>query len=144
MKKKHLIWGMLTIMMVVAISFVIASCDKDNNKSGSGGGGINSIVVGTWKGYDGYGHLTLKFNSDGTGVSTYKEYDYYSGYTIETNDFTYTMEDNSNGIMIVKDYSYTYGTYHYETLEFEIEDNVMYVYEEDYGQQHLVCTLTKQ
>ena len=142
MKKKHLIWGMLTIMMVVAISFVIASCNKDSNKSGSGG--ISSVVVGTWKGYDGYGHLTLKFNSDGTGVSTYKEYDYYSGYTIETNDFTYTMEDNSNGIMIVKDYSYTYGTYHYETLEFEIEDNVMYVYEEDYGQQHLVCTLTKQ
>ena len=141
MKKKHLVLGMLAVMMVAAVSFLVASCSKDNN---SGGGGTSSTVIGTWKGYDDEDELTLKFNVDGTGTSTYKEYSSYYGYSIETCEFTYTMEDKTHGTMVVKNYSYTYGQYHYESFTFEIEGSKMYVYEEDYGHQYLCIILTKQ
>ena len=86
MKKKVLLYGLVSLLAVAAGIFGMVSCNKD---SGSGSGS----VVGTWEGRD----LTLIFNSDNTGVviEKYSDYGYKASYT-----FTYTMKDANSGRIV--------------------------------------------
>ena len=142
MKKKHLIWGMMTIMMVVAVSFVIASCSKDS--SSSGGGGTTANVIGTWRGEEDDDILTLVFNTNGEGTWQMKDYDhYYQTYDIESGTFSYIMSDSSKGKMYVEgEIGYYTGVFE---VPFEINGNKMFIYDEDYyGYNEIEWILTKQ
>ena len=155
MKKKNILLSILAIVFVAMTALCITSCDKDDDSSsgsGNGGGGntpTNSIV-GTWKGVISIGEygeyeleVVLKIRNDKTGTLTMTGEDYY-GYHVREYDLTYKMTSNDEGYAIVE-VDDEYGT-EYERVDFELNGNIMYVYDDDYyyDDEELVCILRKQ
>ena len=102
----------------------------------------NSKVVGTWSVREGDEQLSLTFKSDGTGVGVSKRYSSYSGTETESGSFTWKMEGDSKGIIIIRETN-SYSGYSTYTMYFEIVGSKMYLYNDGYGED-LEWILTKQ
>lgn len=144
--KKNIIWSLFAFVIVAMLSTGFVACgDDDSNDSGSG---TKKGVVGTWSGTS-HSHketLSLTFKSGGSGTWISRYYDSYSGTETNRGSFTYEMEGKYKGIIIINDNkdSYSYSSGHSNIiLFFEIEDDTMFIYLEDYG-DNLGWTLTKQ
>lgn len=154
MKKKNILISIFAMVFMAMTTLFITSCDKDDDSSsGSGnvGGGntpINSIV-GTWKGDITEGEdqyevaIVLKIRNDNTGTVTMTGEDYY-GYHVREYDLTYKMTSDDEGYFIIE-VDDEYGM-EYERVDFELNGNIMYVYDDDYyyDDEELVCILRKQ
>ena len=142
--KKNIIWSLFAFVIVAMLSTGFVACgDDDSNDSGSG---TKKGVVGTWSGTSHKETLSLTFKSGGSGTWISRYYDSYSGTETNTGSFTYEMEGKYKGIIIIKGNkdSYSYSSGHSNTiLFFEIEDDTMFIYFDDYGDD-LGWTLTKQ
>ncbi|MDE6807364.1 MAG: hypothetical protein K2I98_02755 [Prevotella sp.] len=120
MKQKSIFLSLLTMVMVAMLSagFVACSSDDDDDDSGS-----NSVVVGTWSGWDNGERLTLTFKGDGTGVGTRSWPDGGS----ESTKFSYKMNGKSEGVITDKWYNDSYGEYETDYYYFKIEGKKMYL-----------------
>lgn len=143
MKKKVLLYGLVSLLAVAAGIFGMVSCNKDNSSSAS-----NNVVVGTWEGRE----YTLIFNADNTGVAIEKGSSYYS--KGERHMFTYTMTDANSGVIKPQGDDY-YDYYEYEeemTITFKIAGNTMTLYGSysydyygyNYGYDFVMDILTRQ
>ena len=139
MKRKSIIWGLITCVMVAIMSAGFSACNDDDDNGSSGG------VVGTWSGLEigGRDYLTLTFKSSGSGTWTYRDHS-SSGYETERGSFTYEMEGKSKGIISIRAYdSYSHSGYYTDYMYFEIEGKKMYLYDDYYGED-LEYILTKE
>lgn len=116
-----------------------------NTGDDSGKQGTNTSVTGTWTGTEegGYDQLTLSVNSNGTGTYVLRDYSsYYQTYDTNSGTFTYQMDGDSKGIVIIKVNS-SYYTDRTIMYYFVIQGNKLYLYEDGYGED-LEWVLTKQ
>jgi ABC-type glycerol-3-phosphate transport system substrate-binding protein len=134
MKKKTLLWSMLTVMMVTMLSVGFVACGSDDDDDDNGTTSSSS-VVGTWKGQEGNDSMTATFNADGT--STWIEVDGHSDgrpADIKQGTFTYMMQGADRGIIVSKSpSSYYYSGESTETNYFIFQGNVMYIYDDGYN-----------
>lgn len=133
MKNSKYLIGFFSILMLSLVSIGFVSCSDDDDDD------EKSTVVGTWSNREGSEALTLKFNSNGSGVATATYYDSYSGKQTETMNFTYVMLDNESGIMTWKYYDSYYGELVTESISFEVYNNKLYLYEDaNFGELMLI------
>lgn len=133
MKSSKYLIGFFSLLMLSLVSIGFVSCSDDDDDD------EKSSVVGTWSNREGSEALTLKFNSNGSGVVTATYYDSYSGKQTETMNFTYVMLDNESGIMTWKYYDSYYGELVTESISFEVYNNKLYLYEDaNFGELMLI------
>lgn len=142
MKKtsKSIIISIFAILSL-AMCMVVASCDKDDDGSSSGGGGsVTPGIVGTWSCtqnteiysyYPAVLTITARMKNDNE-VSVTMKYVWDEDVTILRYSGTYTMTDANHGSVRILVAS-NYGGYDVEISYFEMEDNSLYVYEEQGG-----------
>ena len=133
MKKKNLLWSLLAIMIVVmSCGFMTACSDDDENKD---------PIIGTWTGINGQRTLELTFKSENTGTYTSRYEDQNLGTEIKTGTFTYTPENSSKGVLVMKVYDSNYGT-STDVFYYMIDGTAMRLYKSDYY-NNLEWTLAK-
>lgn len=135
MKNKSIIWSMLTIMMVAVFSTVFVSCSKSDD--------AQDAVVGIWTGTKTYGQLTVVLEANNSGRwSEYENYGSSYGGKSSSGYLTYQMLGNDRGIVTVVEQDSYSGT-QYDNYYFIVQGNVMYLYEDGFGDD-LEWTLYKQ
>ena len=85
MKNKWLLF-LFVAMTMLSVSFI--SCSSDDDSSNNGGGGTSYAFQGkTYSGYTGYTYVTIRFNSNGNGLSSSSSEKgvMYGTYTVQRN-----------------------------------------------------------
>lgn len=107
MKKKNFFLSMLAIAMVSMLSVCIASCGGDDKDDGGGSNAVTGTWVGQGLGEDNDEKATIVFRSDLTGTFALSYYNSHYGNETQTATFTYTVNEDKTGVMLMKfdDYS---------------------------------------
>lgn len=120
MKKLHLLFGTLAVVLTALFSISLTSCEDE-------------IVVGTWNYNDGSEMISFTFEDGGSGTWVARFYDSYSGSNVKSGSFTYVMEGDSEsmGKIYLRE---SYSTYSdVEILYFVIEGkNMMRIFSDYY------------
>lgn len=126
MKKKSVIWSVMTIMMVTILCAVFAACSKSDSEQQ----GTNALI-GTWVGTDGNDNLTIVIETANSG--RWSEYNNYGGHGKTTSGrLTYQMTGNDRGTVTIIFEDSSSGT-QTDTFYFIIQGSALYVYEHGYG-----------
>jgi len=133
MKKKNLLWGLLSVMLVALMGVSVSACSSDDDETI------------TWIGTDGNDKLTLVWESDGTGTWTFVDMS-SSGQVKGTYTGTFTWKEVSKnmGMLYVigadNSFSFSHGSYSYSgggqvaTLYYVIAGNTLSLYEDGFGE----------
>lgn len=97
MKNKWLLF-LFVAMTMLSVSFI--SCSSDDDSSNNGGGGTSYAFQGkTYSGYTGYTYVTIRFNSNGNGLSSSSSEKgvMYGTYTVQGNIIIITWDETKYG-----------------------------------------------
>jgi len=125
MKKKSVIWSVMTIMMVTILCAVFAACSKSDSEQQG-----NNALIGTWVGKDGNVNLTVYIETANSG--RWSEYIGGEYGNTASGRLTYQMTGNDRGTVTTIFEDSSSGT-QTDTFYFIIQGSVLYLYEHGYG-----------
>lgn len=143
MKKRIVLIGLASLLIVAAGIFGMVSCNKDDAKTSSAAdNAYASKVVGTWESEE----YTVVFSADYTGVVK-EHYEYWGSDYNEIFMMSWRMLSATTGVITVSGYEY-YEEEEERTCFKLVDDNTMLIYveyEEDGGNyQEVITMLTRK
>lgn len=118
MEKRNIRFSLFVMLFLALLSFGITSCSDDDDRDN----GI-SLAGTTWVCRD-YSEMVV-FTSSNSG-----RWYYDLNYSSEYDTFTYSYSSKNGGVAKVKEIDDD-GDVEYYTVTFKIEDDVLYLYDED-------------
>jgi len=93
--KKHLVYVVILLTIIVNVGLVSCSNDDNNNQP------TNSSIVGLWRHNFSSGYILICFNMDNTGYE--QEYDETDGGLRRKHNFSYRYNEDDGHLLIVMD-----------------------------------------
>lgn len=93
--KKHLVYVVILLTIIVNVGLVSCSNDDNNNQP------TNSSIVGLWRHNFSSGYILICFNMDNTGYE--QEYDEHDGGLRRKHNFSYRYNEDDGHLLIVMD-----------------------------------------